>query len=684
MLSPSDLLDTLDNWRDEGRIRQLDSAFPRFLAQLDPDAPAWLLLAAGVLVHMEGRGHSCLPLSDFVRTPKRVLAWSGPAESALKELWSVCACDLASGLQVLQNSRVVQDQGTGPSSFVSGEREGVPLVLAGPAHAPRLYLRRYWQYERDCAHHMAQAMQSRVPVDEALARTTLDSLFGVQGQNAPPSANAVHWQKLACALALRSRFSIITGGPGTGKTYTAARLLATLFATHPQPETLRVMLAAPTGKAAARLKQSIDMSLSQLEGQLPAHLALADLTARVGPARTLHALLGARVDTRTFKHHAANPLDVDVLIVDEASMVHLEMMVGLLDALPAHARLVLLGDKDQLASVEAGALLGDLCRRAQAPVYDPETRRYAQAVAGQILSNVAPSDWVPTQAEVLLAQHTVMLQTSHRFAGPIGQLAHAVNAGDGVQAQQVLYAPGDGAVAPFEGVELEQVIQMAVQGRAQAGGSYQDYCRLLPQMPDTHDSTDPALHLQWVKSVLKAYDGFRVLCAVREGPWGVEGLNRAIAQRLTQQGALQARGEWYLGRPVMVTRNEPALGVFNGDIGLVLPALPQKGQATRLRAWFLDGEQLRSVAVSRLTHVDTAFAMTVHKSQGSEYGHAMLVLPQHAGGTLTRELVYTGITRAKNAFTLLAQTQGLLTQAIEQRTQRASGLMDFLEDALCQ
>jgi exodeoxyribonuclease V alpha subunit len=199
----------------------------------------------------------------------------------------------------------------------------------------------------------------------------------------------------------------------------------------------------------------------------------------------------------------------------------------------------------------------------------------------------------------------------------------------------------------------------------------------LQERPST---ADEALYKAWVKRVLQAFERFRLLCAVREGEWGVAGLNRSVAQALASEGWLKPTGEWYVGRPVMVTRNDAALGVFNGDIGITLPGLAAPGAApgSALRVWFQEGESLRSVGVSRLAHVETAFAMTVHKSQGSEFEHTVLVLPEQAGGVLGRELVYTGITRARRFFTLVSARHGALEEAIEQPTRRASGLRRWL------
>lgn len=673
-------LATLRQWSDAGWLRQLDTALAAFVADLDPHAAPALLVATALLAHMEGRGHTCLPLAPLLAQPGVVMGWPAQALEALNTLWAGLPGDLALWRAALQESRVVYATGQG----VDG---GQPLVLSGSAGAPRLYLRRYWTYERAVAQQVLQRTAAPVAVDAAAVRPWLDRLFepgaGVEGAPARPAAP--DWQKLACAMALRGRFSVITGGPGTGKTYTAARLLALLFAVDTQPERLRVALAAPTGKAAARLKQSIDAALTELHARLGNDLDLPALTQRMGAARTLHALLGARPDTRQFRYHAGQPLDVDVLIVDEASMVHLEMMAALLAALPPTARLVLLGDKDQLASVEAGAVLGDLCRDAQAGRYSDSTARYALAAAGEVID---PAYLQTSGTPPALAQHTVMLRESRRFGGPIGQLALAVNRGDAEAAQQLLAHDASGALARHEGATPAAVVQLALHGRTGAPASYRAYLDCLAQRPAGHEV--PA-HERWVCTVLAAFERFRLLCAVREGDWGAVGLNRAVERALQSAGLLQPRGEWYAGRPVMVTRNDPALGVFNGDIGIALPAPPVApparavegaASATRLRVYFADGPQLRSVGVGRLAHVETAFAMTVHKSQGSEFEHTVLVLPPHAGAVLTRELVYTGITRARQAFTLVSAQPGLLATAVQQRTQRASGLQGLLEQGL--
>ncbi|MFP5462665.1 MAG: exodeoxyribonuclease V subunit alpha [Gammaproteobacteria bacterium] len=674
-----ELLERLRGWSDAGLLRHLDSAFAAFVAGLDPEASPALLVSAAMLAQVEGRGHSCLPLAPLPSDPQSVLAWPAETHPAVEALWRTLPSTPEAWLSELLRSPAVRRIGRDPDL-------GQPLVVDGEDTAPRLYLRRYWCHERTVGTAVVERSASPAPVDEARARGWLDRLFpprengadgdvcGTAADGAGHEAPAPDWQKLACAVALRGRLLIVTGGPGTGKTYTAARLLALLLAMSETPDRLRIALAAPTGKAAARLKQSIDGSLRELQRGLGPALDLDLLTRRIGAARTLHALLGARPDTRRFRHHAGNPLDVDVVIVDEASMVHLELMAALLEALPADARLILLGDKDQLASVEAGAVLGDLCRDAAAGRYGRETARYLIETTGLRLPQRYLSIEEPAPA---LAQQTVMLRESRRFGGPIGALALAVNDGaDAAEPGRIISGDRTGALFGAEDGRLATVIELAVDGRAGTAACYRDYLEILARGPARGDADG---HPRWAMRVLKAFDRFRILCAVREGEWGVQGLNRAIERALEQAARsdgsgrlLSPRGAWYPGRPVMVTRNDPALGVFNGDIGIALPAGEPGGQ---LRVHFLDGDRLRSVAVSRLAHVETAFAMTVHKSQGSEFEHTALVLSAQSGNVLSRELVYTGITRARSAFSLVAERPGLLEQGVRQATRRESGLV---------
>ncbi|WP_284620218.1 exodeoxyribonuclease V subunit alpha [Aquabacterium humicola] len=659
------LLQRLRAWREAGHLRALDLAFARLLHTLDPAAPASLLLAGALAAHFEGRRHSCVKLDELLDELPVLSGW--PPEMT----------DEVRGLLP-------------PTAEAATAWSASPLIEIAPSHTAgstplvwcdgRLYLRRYWHCESAVA---AQVRARTAPapaddVDAAAARLWLDRLFpppaAPRGRAAKAAAADApfDWQKLACVLALRGRLLLVTGGPGTGKTFTAARLLVLLQALHRGPQPLRVALAAPTGKAAARLRQSIDAALQTLRTAIDREVFGHDPLAAPGPARTLHALLGVRPDARRPQHDAARPLDVDLLFVDEASMVNLEMMALLLDALPPRARLVLLGDKDQLESVETGAVLGDLCEGADAGGYDDASVQWLSAVGGLTL----PPEFRGAGAP--LAQQTAMLRTSRRFGGAIGALAQAVNRGDAAAARRLLADDAGRVVATLaEAPDLRRVQHLALAGRDRHDG-YGRCFRLLADRPD-----DPAAFDDWARNLLRTFVSFRVLCAVREGPQGVQAVNAAIEQALVEAGLLKTRrGEWYEGRPVMVTRNDAALGIFNGDIGLVLrPPGSGAGEGAALRVYLLDGEVLRSVSAGRLPDVETAFALTVHKSQGSEFAHVLLVLPADDSPVLTRELLYTAITRAREAFTLAAPQPALVDAAVQRLTRRHSGLRALLDRA---
>ena len=689
MKTSADLLIALQALVEGTHVRRLAIAFSRFMIERGMSDTTQIFCAA-VLTEIEARGHICLDLDVFVQDPCSVLEWDATTWQKISTEFSFpltaqkWAAALGSGEHIFVAHQLADDlvrqRSAGRSEvdlFSAYKDEDQHQALVLQDH--RLYLRRYWKDETQVAREINARAADTIEVNETQIRHWLDLLFGVA--NAQPDDATAHpradedvepdWQKLACAIAVRSHLAIITGGPGTGKTYTVARLIALMFALNRQPDRLRVALAAPTGKAAARLKQSIDNALNDLAPKLGNNLPLKELASRIGAARTLHSLLGARADTRSFRHHAGNLLDVDILIVDEASMIHLEMMASLLSALSANTVLVLLGDKDQLASVEAGAVLGDLCSDADKGGYTKFSIDYVQRASGQI---------VPEQyagAAGALAQQTVMLRKSRRFSGPIGTLAAAVNQGNADAANACLRADGE-ILRWMEHARHSQLLQLAIQGRVGAEGGYKCYLDLLQQIPTP--ATIQTEHLageltdhfnQWVKAVLRAFDTFRILCTVKDGDWGVNGLNQAIEHGLQELGLIKRDSEWYVGRPVMVTRNDYNSGVFNGDIGV---ALPDIDRSKPIRVYFLDGDNLRSILASRLRYIETAYTMTVHKSQGSEFSHTVLVLPPEMSPVLTRELIYTGITRARTHFTLVSPVNHILQTALSIRTRRVSGL----------
>lgn len=692
LASAEAILDVLHEWEDAGWLRGVDRALVRFLYEQAPAASPLALLLAALASHQVGRGHVCLELEALAQAPDATL--SLPPEGEPGSRSPRRPSSVLQGVAAAQMAEALQGSGlAGP-----GEWGGTPLVTTGE----ELYLRRYWESER----RIGQAIRVRLAdreawqsaLDEQAARDWLDRLFG------PPADAAAQpdWQRLACALAAGSGFSVITGGPGTGKTTTVLRLLALLQGLEGPDDPLRIRLAAPTGKAAARLNTSVGGALDRLGlDRLPAGEALRrDLPAEVV---TLHRLLGARPDTRHFRYGARNPLALDVLVVDEASMIDLELMASLVEAVPRTARLILLGDRDQLASVEAGAVLGELCHRAGGGHYTPATAQWLEAVTGMAV----PEAMQDADGQAL-DQHIVMLRESHRFGADsgIGRLAAAVNSGDATRA-----ADPDASVLRtiLTGPEDSALVALAVDGRSDtpAGEAvgYADYLKGLRAARPASAAPREAWE-DWARDVLAAHGRFQLLCAVRRGPWGLETLNRRIAAALQARGLLGdgagridgsgGYASWVEGRPVIVTRNDYALGLINGDIGIALavPAWLARGEpeagrvddeAPVLRVAFLvagAGGRVRWVLPNRLEAVETAFALTVHKAQGSEFEHVALVLPEVDSPILTRELAYTAITRASRWFSLLEPRAGTLVAASQRQIRRSGGLRRWLGDPL--
>lgn len=617
------MIDLLDTALQRRLLRPLDMQFARMLAD---DAHPHLLLAAACLSAQSGAGNVCLPLE---RLHPQCL-FDGRDHQLAHEIGELAGQpDVAGWRRYLLSSEAVSD-GSRPT----------PLVL----HQDRLYLQRSWQYEGRVAHFIAGKGQD-LPHDESQIRTVLDSLFSTPDRD-------IDWQKIAAAVALTRRVTIISGGPGTGKTTTVAKLLAALIQLNNRGDALRIQLAAPTGKAAARLTESLGTALNTLA------LSKAHRDAFPQEAATLHRLLGAVPDSQRLRHHAGNPLHLDVLVVDEASMVDLPMMANLIAALPEQARLILLGDRDQLASVEAGAVLGDICRFAESG-YSRNRVQQLQRLTGCLLAETG------VESPVTVADSICLLRRSYRFDqhSGIGQLALAVNNGDDQRVRAVLNgAFADIACYPLaETEDYQRILTAGVEG-------YRDYLQRIAagESPD---------------AVLLAFQRYRQLCALREGPFGVAGLNQRLEQALQQAGLISRNrnplNRWYIGRPVMIERNDAVLGLFNGDIGIAL--MSEKGE---LRVYFqLPDGKLKAVAPSRLPPHETAYAMTVHKSQGSEFEHTALVLPNHSLPVLTRELVYTAITRARQRLSLYTDMK-ILYRAVKTPTQRHSGLVERITELM--
>lgn len=534
-----------------------------------------------------------MPIKSYSRLDKALaqfLARLSPLQGTERQRLEILIADLGCEQQQGHSCMVLQEDDLRlvAASGLASDGGGTPLVL----RQDRLYLHRYWQYENRLAGQIRARLAKNAAPDGLAA--ALDSYF-------PPSATAeTDWQRAAAAAALTQAFCIIAGGPGTGKTTTVVKILALLqqFAAAP----LAIALAAPTGKAAARLQQAVGGNkqalpcCAVLKERIPEHVT------------TLHRLLGARPPSPYFHHNAGNPLPHDVVVIDEASMVDLALMSKLVDALRPDARLILLGDKEQLASVEAGAVLADLT--------------------------------------VALPAYTVELQTAHRFNAAIKAFAAAVNGQDADAAWACLHGgAADIALLQDDAVDFIVRQQHTYLQKMRAGAPYAE--------------------------VYAAFNAFQVLCAVREGPHGVAGINARVEQALGASGHIAGGGLWYAGRPVMITQNDPGLHLYNGDIGICMPDAQSQG---RLMV-FVQGADggVKRYLPSRLPHCETVFAMTIHKSQGSEFDKVLIVLPETINPLLNKELLYTAATRAKRTVRLVC-SETAFRAAVAQKISRIGGL----------
>ncbi len=603
----SQALQLLRGLRVQSLLTDLDLHFATLIGRLADDQRPELLLAAALTSHCTGTGDLCLQLAEWAdRTV-------GGAEGRIR------LPGLADWMDLLRKAPVVGAPG-----------DYRPLILDG---AGRLYLQRYWEYEQLLATQLLARSRNDIPVpDLQPLRLILEQLF-------PPQSEVMtDWQKIAAAVALQKRLTVISGGPGTGKTSTVVRILA-LLQQQADDRPLVIALAAPTGKAAARLQASIQ--------QAREHLPVAPKLLETIPvqAMTLHRLMGSRQDSAQFRHDAANPLPLDLLVIDEASMVDVALMAKVVAALPAEARLILLGDRNQLASVEAGAVLGDIC--GNDPGFTADFRRQLERLTAQLL----PAEEV---AHHSLADSVVQLRHSYRFGGQsgIGLLAEAINRGDAEAARQLLAREdlADIALLPESGDPLAFAISC-----------YADYLRCIQAGATATE-------------IFAAYDSFRVLCAFRTGPSGVLGLNLEIRRQLAVAGLIVPGAVWYPGRPVLITHNDHNLKLYNGDVGILLP-----DETGALQVCFQTPDGIRKMSPARLPSHETAFAMTVHKSQGSEFERVLLILPERENPLITRELIYTGLTRSRREF-ILADASGILATAIARQTRRVSGLREKLWD----
>ncbi len=646
-MTPAQLApDTVDRLRQAGLLRPIDVHLAKRLLAIAGETDPRVLIAAALVSRDTGYGHVCLELG--------LIADTEPVDERGAPVAGVRYPRLAEWREALR-----------ASPLVSADGDATPLALD---HADRLYTARFARYENRLAVRLKHLATSWAPrVELAALRSGLERYFpppaGPGG--AAPEADDPRWdQRTAAAIALTRRLAVISGGPGTGKTTTVVRVLALLqeqaIAAGQPP--LAIVMVAPTGKAAARLSESVRAGMAKLP---------CDETVRNAipvEARTIHRALGRhRSEVSRFRHDAEDPLRADVVVVDEASMVDLALMSKLLDAVPRGARLLLLGDRDQLASVEAGAIFGDICLTGAAP---PRRSAAMRECLRLLSAHTDPAELVGRRARTGeptdLADCVIHLRHSYRFGleSGIKALADAVNAGRGDVAA---------GIAPDCGWDDVSELRPGSPANAEV-----DLASVVRR------GLAPFLAAQEPAAALEALGRFRILCAHRRGRFGVAAINRAVEAVLADAGLLDlgagradpgARA-WYRHRPILVTTNDYGLGLYNGDVGVILddPEVPG-----RLRAWFADGpgRPLRSFAPPRLPAHETVFATTVHKAQGAEFDEIVLVLPEAMSRVLTRELVYTGVTRAKTGVTIYGASE-VLREAVARRVRRASGLREAL------
>lgn len=606
-LTPSEF----DAWLAAGVLSPLDVEFAALIQRLDPAHDPMVAATAALVSRATQAGHVCLDL-DRANSLRMVdpLGRELFAELPQRDEWR----------DTLAHNALVGD----------GTRT-TPLVMVGS----RVYLHRYFAYEQRLRANLERRLSNNRVALDAQTQARLRELF--------PESVPGDLQRRAACLACLHRFCVISGGPGTGKTTTVAKVLALLGSQiEARGEPIRLQLLAPTGKAATRLAESLEAGLAVLP--LPAALREA---LRVAPS-TIHRALGYQPRTPTrFRHHALSPMLSNVIVVDEAAMVDLSLMTKLCEAVAPNAHLILLGDRDQLASVEAGAVFGDLFNATSRVAYSPTVSLELERVLGETVE-------VTSGQPPPIADCTIHLEKSYRYAedGGIAQLARAVRAGDVAAAQRALGATDVRFLELPEDTRLDEVTENALR-----------QC--------VRDGFAPLRNANTPETRLAALGEFRLLSPHRRGTLGVEGLN-ALAESVGGVKPSHGRDGVYAGQPILINENDYQAELYNGDVGII-----DHGRSGKLSAYFPQGTGLRDLSLARLPGYSTVYAMTIHKSQGSEFDRVVVVLPHHSSPLLSRELLYTGITRAKKHVTLVA-SRASLRAAIAQQVERCSGLRQAL------
>ncbi|MFH5885829.1 exodeoxyribonuclease V subunit alpha [Halalkalibaculum sp. DA3122] len=607
----TELMTQLAAARDRGELSEISYQFCLFLHRIDPECSDEMLLAGCLASQRVENGDVCVKLADEAETSLfGNNSFDGVATPKLED-WV---------------SRLKQSKSVG----MPGEAR--PLILD---RNHRLYLHKYWTYEALLADQLrTRAVEDEKSVNMEKLQVELEKLFSFDS-----AETETDWQKVAAWTAFRKKFVVISGGPGTGKTTTVVKILLLMARLG---HLKHVAMAAPTGKAASRLMESVNNTLNRFQ---PGEQALSMLPDQ---AYTIHKLLGARRHGSEFKYNRDNPLPYNLVVIDEASMIDLALMVKLVEALPAHARLILLGDKDQLASVEAGAVMGSICADTDNR-FSTSFLEDARQVGLKIPDRCRHPDPKP------LTDHIVLLEKSYRFgkASGIGRLASSILSGNTGKVSAILDDPELQDVTLKEFRDLRSFKEILSE-------------TLTPGFLSLFTETE-------IEKALNAIDNLGVLCVHRRGPQGAEQINRVVEQVLREQNVIPAASEWYAGKRVMVTRNDYSLGLRNGELGITL-----KDENGDLKVYFPEsGGTYRSFYPSRLSAIETAYATTVHKSQGSEFNTIAVILPPRVSQVSSREMLYTAVTRSRERCTIIGDKQ-VLEGTVKRKIDRSSGLKDRL------
>jgi exodeoxyribonuclease V alpha subunit len=606
-----------------GLLSEIDIQFAKFINGFSPDNDPDIFLAAALVSHTTANGNICLNLETAFAN-----LLTGPQE----DKQTIVCPKLDVWLEKLK---------THPAVGRPGEK--CPLILNAKN---RFYLYRYWDYENTLSNSIEKRIDRYIAdLDFQRLKNSLDRLFPKTKQT------GVNWQKIAAAVASLRHFSVITGGPGTGKTFTVTKVLALLLEQVPE-KMLQIYLAAPTGKAAARLKESLEHAKGRLNCDDAVKIRIPS------DVFTIHRMLKPIKGSPYFRYDRDNPLMADVVVVDEASMADLALMAKLFQAVPQDARLILIGDKDQLASVEAGSVLGDICDRDVMHGFSVAFMDRIKELTGEDLDQTVHA----SDAGSRLQDSIVVLQKSYRFAAGsgIGGLSRAVKRANADRAFAILDDSEEKSINWQQLKANEDLIEALSQ---QIVSGYRSYLK----------TSDPVDALQRLRR-------FKILCALNIGPLGVQAINKLAEQVLSRQNLIQldpmVGNPWYAGRPVLITRNNYQLGLFNGDIGITMPGAEAK--AKELFVYFPeDTGGVRRFQIHQLPEHITVYAMTVHKSQGSEFDEVLFILPDKDFSILTRELIYTALTRARKKIRIWGN-RSIIRNAIARKIERTSGLREAL------